>query len=136
MKLEAIKIISIIANSAIVYASAFAMVWSAIKLKRNEFFSEDSKSLILGLFLWTLGEVLRIGWWIPSTVLAAPGSVYADFAEQYKWIVYVPATILITTGVAITMYELSNKVTSTLKFVLTSLLFGAAMVFVHYRVVY
>ena len=131
MHLELVKYISIVTNSMIVYAALFAMLWSGKKLLKDEFFSDDSKQLVIGLFLWTLGEVLRIGWWTPSMMLSEPGHAYAEFAEQYKWLIYIPASIFIVSGVAITMYELSSKVKDKVKFALSAWGFGIAMLVVH-----
>ena len=113
ISVELSKSISLATNAVIVYGCFVGAYWAGCRIKEDRRLTvrlkPGTKRLIWGLLLWTIGEFMRIGWWIPPQILSDTGQHYAAFANEWKWIVYIPASALILTGVTQTVRELEGK---------------------------
>ena len=113
ISVELSKSISLATNAVIVYGCFVAAYWSFCRIKEDRRLTKKlqpgTRRLIWGLLLWTIGEFVRIGWWIPPQILSSTGQYYADFANEWKWIVYMPAASLILIGITQTIRELEGK---------------------------
>ena len=138
LSIESIKLLSIASNTAIVFASVTAVLWSLRHLINDSLLKSDdqrkltnsSKGLIFGMMLWSTGEAMRIGWWVPAMLFAKDGDMYHNFFNDYRWVIYAPAALLIIFGVGKTINELDGS------YSIYSLLFGAFLVGISLAVVH
>jgi hypothetical protein len=110
--------ITLAGNSSIVFASLFAVYFIGKKVYKHligiSHLNKETLTYALGMVVRSLGEALRIGWWIPAIMLApedggsAP-SKYNQFFYDYKVYMMLIATPLIVVGISVELKQIKGR---------------------------
>lgn len=94
------RMMSLVTNSII---SLTAIMWMGVigrhVASKWGLLRPESKLLVIGMGVWVLGEILRVGYWVPAMWLNTPnGFIYHEWWYANRWISYSLATPLMVGG--------------------------------------
>lgn len=110
-------VVTLAGNVAISAISIFAAFIVGKKLWRDatlgighpEKLSREARIFAIGVFMWSVGEFIRIGWWNPAIFFAPDGEKYHPFFTEWRGEMMLIATPLLVFGVTIAMAEIKDR---------------------------